>query len=228
MILNIGRWQLSIKQLHFDTEALMSAYSERASGWQRTIRRFGMERSYRKLWVNLPIRFKEKSRVLDMGAGTGALAESFKMSYPLSDITLLDLNEQMLEQAHENLRFTVKLVHANAVTYQPRDGRFDILMCAHLIEHLDCPSKVFEGWKACLDEDSYVVLVVTRNTWYNRLLQFNWNLNIFRHSLIEKEFKKSGYTICHSDKMPDFLASRLSQVFVAKYEGRHNAHADHR
>ncbi len=162
--------------------------------------------------------FPAESQVLDIGSGTGCLAQSFKNHYCHSEITLLDLNNEMLEQATNELAFPIKIIHANATTYRSKNKLYDVVICAHLIEHIEDPVKTFQHWRSCLHNDSYIVLIATRNKWFNRWLNLTWNLNLYRDDEIKEKLSCAGYQVCYSTYLPGFLASMMSRVYIARLD----------
>lgn len=216
MNIKFGSWQLTVEQPQMDTSALMAIYSRRASRWKKVVQRYGVDRSYSKLWQLMPIRFEIKSRVLDIGAGTGTLAKSFKQNYPQSNITLLDLNTEMLDQAVRDLSFPVEIIHANAASYRSKGQVYDVVICAHVIEHMEDPVSTLRHWQSCFHEDSYIVLIVTRKKWFNSWLNLSWNLNLYHEDELLRKFKLAGYEVCHTLHLPGIVAGKLSRVYVAR------------
>jgi tRNA (cmo5U34)-methyltransferase len=87
----------------------------------------------------LGLRGGEVRRVLDLGAGTGLMAEAVLSSYPDAELVLLDGSAAMLEQA------AVRLPGATRVVADFREelpaGPFDAVVSSLAIHHLEHPDQ---------------------------------------------------------------------------------------
>jgi len=82
-------------------------------------------------------------RVLDLGAGTGLLSDMVARSFPQASISLVDLSPGMLEVARrrfagEPSRFDVRVMD---YTREPLSGRYEAVVSALSIHHLDASEK---------------------------------------------------------------------------------------
>jgi len=92
----------------------------------------------------LPFTPVQTLRVLDVGAGTGLLAERVARRFPKAELTLLDVSQEML--AHARARFADE--PAGRVRFEvgdyaraPLGGPFDAVVSALSIHHLPDPEK---------------------------------------------------------------------------------------
>jgi len=97
---------------------------------------------YRTLLMLIPRNREEAFRFLDLGTGTGLVADLILRAFPNSTADLLDVSEKMLEKARE--RFTGN----PRVRFWIRDyadgdlpGRYDVIASAMSIHHLDDDGK---------------------------------------------------------------------------------------
>lgn len=93
---------------------------------------------YRTALSLIPYPQQVHFRVLDLGAGTGLLAQCVSEQFPHAHITLVDISESMLSQAQE--RFSAQpgrfeFITADYAT-QAIAGHFDIVLSALSIHHL--------------------------------------------------------------------------------------------
>jgi len=79
-------------------------------------------------------------RVLDLGAGTGLLAEFVARAFPEARLTLLDGAGAMLAQARERLGDRASYVIGDFADPLP-EGPWDAIVSALAIHHLDDPGK---------------------------------------------------------------------------------------
>ncbi len=91
----------------------------------------------------LPFEGTVRVRGLDLGAGTGVLAEGILRRYPLAEVTVFDLAENMLDAARERLQ-----KFENRVTFQKGDFSkddfgigYDLILSGLSIHHLGNPQK---------------------------------------------------------------------------------------
>jgi len=82
-------------------------------------------------------------RVLDLGAGTGLLSMFVREAMPQASLTLVDIADQMLDQARA--RFAgqqdhVRIIHADYLQ-DDLPGPFDAICSALSIHHLETPQK---------------------------------------------------------------------------------------
>lgn len=74
---------------------------------------------------------KKDLRVLDVGTGSGCIAVTLALNLPFSEVTAIDLSEQALETASENIeRFHahVRLLHADIFDYNPGTECYDLIV----------------------------------------------------------------------------------------------------
>lgn len=113
-----------------------------AAAWAAALRRF------------LPV---PPARVLDIGAGTGALSLlAAELGY---EVTALDLSAQMLAKAREKAGVRgheVTFVHARAD--EPPDGPFDAVMERHVAWTLPDPVAAMRAWRDVVRPGGHLVL----------------------------------------------------------------------
>lgn len=86
---------------------------------------------------SIPFYSKDRIKVLDLGCGTGNIAQSMKERFPRASITCVDLAENMIEIAR------LKLVNLTDITFLNADFRdldfneeFDVVVSSLAIHHL--------------------------------------------------------------------------------------------
>ncbi|MEF2965588.1 class I SAM-dependent methyltransferase [Paenibacillus sp. M1] len=81
-------------------------------------------------------------RILDLGAGTGLLSGFLWHKYPQAHFTLMDLSENMLEQAKQRFQGKTNFEYVVAdYTEYPFAESYDIVVSSLSIHHLTHPAK---------------------------------------------------------------------------------------
>lgn len=97
---------------------------------------------YKTLVQLVPFEKNDAFSLLDLGAGTGLVTSLVLNVFPETNATLVDISEKMLEKARE--RFTGNhSVSFEVMDYAKKmpEGRFDVVVSALSIHHLDDPDK---------------------------------------------------------------------------------------
>lgn len=83
--------------------------------------------------------FKEGSRLLDIGCGTGQLIEVVGQAHPSISSTGLDLTFEMVEIAHDRLGKRIPLCCGDATKLPFADKTFDILVSTSVFHYIGDP-----------------------------------------------------------------------------------------
>ena len=90
--------------------------------------------SYSKTLARIDL--QKGSKILDLGCGTGALLKILEDRFPSSELTGIDLTEEMLAVAKQKLSDNVELLLGSA-TNLPFDSKsFDWILMSNVIGHL--------------------------------------------------------------------------------------------
>jgi tRNA (cmo5U34)-methyltransferase len=91
----------------------------------------------------LPFEGTVRVRGLDLGAGTGVLAEGILRRYPLAEVTVFDLAENMLDAARERLTKFENRVNFLKGDFSKNDFGigYDLILSGLSIHHLGNPQK---------------------------------------------------------------------------------------
>lgn len=101
---------------------------------------------------------ERRFRVLDLGCGTGALAQLVLDSLPFARVTGVDLSANMVDAARDRLGGRVRLHQADAERLPFAEGAFDAVLANDVFHHLpDGPRASFESWRV-LARDGMLVL----------------------------------------------------------------------
>jgi len=119
--------------------------------------------------------FKDKTRILDVGTGTGFLALLLaELGY---DVVGIDFSRGMLEVAiqkarRSNLEVEFKIADAESLPFD--NNSFDAVICRHLLWTLPNPQKAVKEWKRVVKPKGKVVAI--DGSWFGK----SWASNIRR------------------------------------------------
>lgn len=87
-------------------------------------------------------------RLLDLGCGTGALAELVLGEIPRARLSCVDLSPRMAEAARERLGGRAEVLLCDAERLPFRDGSFDAAWCNDSFHHYPDPERAaFQAWR---------------------------------------------------------------------------------
>ena len=161
--------------------ALLRAYDRAAAGWHAGISKLGYPGAYRAFLEACPP--DRAGHVLDAGTGSGAFAAAFAESAGVPErLVLLDPSAPMLAEAGARLRglgAEPEMVE-DGVGAALGDARFDVVLCAHVIEHLPDPGAALAWLVGRLAPGGRLYLAASRPHWCTALLRWKWGHRAYR------------------------------------------------
>ncbi len=119
-----------------------------------------------------------EARILDCGVGNGSLSIALDsiLQGPV-DYHAIDTSAEMLVQAksmmqHAGLR--PQLIQADVLSLPYDDHSFDVVMAAHVLEHLPDPQRALAEMVRVLRPGGMVFICVTRHSILGALVQLLW------------------------------------------------------
>ena len=101
----------------------------------------------------------EPSRVLDIGCSNGALGRNIKHIYPKSHITGIEYDPAMAEIAAKSLDHVIIAdLDSPGWLAQTQSDRFDLIVCADVLEHLRQPPKTLGALKRMLEPGGTIIV----------------------------------------------------------------------
>lgn len=172
-----GSWKISVQRRALTLPELARRYDQSSIHWQRTLDRLGFPAAYESLMREVA-GDERPATVLDCGVGTGALSLALARvtSAPFA-LTAVDVSTCMLEEAEIALRgchADVTLRQANAATLPFDDNSFDLVMTAHMLEHLVDPAEALDEMFRVLRPGGRLIVCVTRRTLPGMMIHLKW------------------------------------------------------
>ena len=162
---------------------LASRYDAVSGKWARTARRFRLNAAYCEPLLASQVvkdlmQVEPQARILDCGVGNGSLsiALSSLMKGP-ADFHAIDTSAEMLVQAKSVMQHAgldPQLLQADVMSLPYEDQSFDVVMAAHVLEHLPDPQRALAEMVRVLKPDGMVFLCVTRPSVFGALIQLLW------------------------------------------------------
>lgn len=179
----IGSWEVLISRRPLSTTDLASRYDAVSGKWARTARRFQLNTAYReplltsRVVINL-MQVEPQARILDCGVGNGSLSIALDSLVKGSvDFHAIDTSAEMLVQAKSVMQHAgldPHLQQADVMSLPYEDQSFDVVMAAHVLEHLPDPQRALAEMVRVLKPGGMVFLCVTRPSLFGALVQLLW------------------------------------------------------
>lgn len=165
-----------------DTAQLAQRYDDSAPVWQSTIARLGYDRSYTRLFTTLQnknaLSITDNSRVLDVGIGSGALVKSLaQVSNTHPQIHGVDISDKMLDESARQLQGYHPTLRQASVTSLPYpDNHFDMVMTAHVLEHLPNATVGVAEMLRVLKRNGKLLVLMTRQGLWGQWIRQKWGI----------------------------------------------------
>ena len=178
-----GSWEIAINRRTRSIEDLSGQYDAASESWGRTARRFRLEVGYRNPLLAsgtamIIARAGPDARVLDCGIGSGSL--SIALDGIVSDhVTYhgIDTSCGMLVAADTEMHragMSARLEQADILSIPYPDLSFDVVMAAHVLEHLPDPRLALAEMVRVLKPGGMVFVCMTRRSVFGTFIQLRW------------------------------------------------------
>ncbi|WP_299687079.1 class I SAM-dependent methyltransferase [uncultured Tateyamaria sp.] len=188
-------------------------YDAAATGWQDGIAKLGFLDAYAQLMQAAP--GKPTPRVMDVGTGTGAFAAAWIAANgrPRA-LTLLDLSPVMLDTAAARVP-TDRAIAASIGAPLEDVPLQDVILCAHVIEHLDDPATALAWLYARLAPGGLLVLALSKPHWCTALVRWRWGNAAFSPTQAREMLDQAGFAQIATHPFQSGPPSRVSCGYTA-------------
>lgn len=198
-----------------DTE---DRYEAVAPKWSDKMRVLGYYDGYLGFLSDRKPKLPARLEVIDIGTGTGAMAEAWTAIHGAPDrMVLLDQSPTMLKFAEGALaRRGVNSEICDIGLEEARLGLFDVLLAAHVIEHFEDPLSALKAMRSMARPGARLWMSVSKPHWCNVIIWLQWRHRTFRPQEIEELFRKAGFAVEAHYSFPSGPPSRTSFGIVAR------------
>jgi demethylmenaquinone methyltransferase/2-methoxy-6-polyprenyl-1,4-benzoquinol methylase len=199
----LGSWRVSIDRRAHDVVELTDRYNDEAASWQNTLARLGIARSYQSIAATLGKRLENRDihcpvRILDCGAGTATLSIALaKTCTRETRISAVDISAGMIQQASkafDEAGLSVDLERADVRKLPHASNTQDVVIAAHVLEHLADPSIALAEMYRVLKPGGLIVLCCTRRSLSGRWIQMKWRTHTVTQSMLFQWLSQQGFT----------------------------------
>ena len=179
----IGSWEILISRRPLSRTDLANRYDAVSGKWARTVRRFRLNAAYCEPLLASQVvmdlmQVEPQARILDCGVGNGSLSIALDslIKGPV-DFHAIDTSAEMLVQAKSVMQHAGLDPHfqqADVMSLPYEDQSFDVVMAAHVLEHLPDPQRALAEVVRVLKPGGMVFLCVTRPSLFGALIQLKW------------------------------------------------------
>jgi len=222
-----GTWRVSIDRVPPTSLDLTRAYDRASARWSLISGLLGYSRAYPELFAELrrdgwlgPS--PSGACVLDCGTGTGVLVRALPLDLARSfRIHGVDRSPGMLAQAaieFGRVPEPVELRRADIRRLPFPSGGFDVVMSAHMLEHLSDPLDGLREMVRVLRPGGTLLLVTTRPSVPEAVLRLAWRYRTFNQAWLLHALTACGLTRsrCYRVGRRPRIARWLSRAYVGR------------
>ncbi|MEL6467175.1 MAG: methyltransferase domain-containing protein [Pseudomonadota bacterium] len=193
---------------------LQAIYDAAATGWQDGISKLGFPDAYAQLMKAAPR--TTHPRVLDVGTGTGAFAQAWiNAQGSPATLTLTDISPAMLEAATDRLPNARALVVGVGAALEDLPAQ-DVVLCAHVIEHLDDPEAALRWLRSQMVSGDLLVLAMSRPHWCTALVRWRWGNAAYTPEQAQTLLSRAGFVDIALHSFTKGPPSRVSHGYIAR------------
>ncbi len=180
---NLGSWEFSVRRRVQTPQELADRYDHAAETWSRTAERFRLDVAYRTALsrggiTSIATGSNEPASILDCGIGTGALSTALhRARSDRAYFVGIDTSSEMVARAEDTFRnsgIEGDVWQANVEAIPFGDATFDIVLAAHVLEHLPDPSVGFREMVRVLKPGGHLFFCATRPSLFGTFVQVHW------------------------------------------------------
>lgn len=202
MEMAMGTWRVSVQRVPPSGIELARIYDRTAQYWDASLTLLGYRKAYTELFAGLRATgllngVVSDGRVLDCGIGTGALSLALMETIgPTVQMSGVDIAPQMIQKARSafNKAGVAASLYVEDVSALPfASDSFDVVMSAHMLEHLRDYACGLEEMMRVLRSGCPLLIVVTRRGIADTLLRLKWRHGSVRSGSLLDWMTNAGF-----------------------------------
>lgn len=226
---SIGSWRISVERKPFENGELRHLYDRASPRWDKSLDRMGVPDAYDSILgtalnANVQADLPSTPKVLDCGVGTGALSSALirTLRRPL-DLYGVDLSPGMLGRAKALLagtavHLTLRQADIRALPYA--DDMFDVVMAAHVLEHLFDPLSALSEMMRVLKPGGILLMCLTRSSGLGAWIRVRWRTHGVTPTAAQNLLAQAGLnSIRCVSQQTNYLAKQLTVACVGVKPG---------
>ena len=151
-------------------------------------------------------------KILDVGCGTGTLG--FEIKKRGNEVWGLDINKKAIDLAKKKLDKTFLYDSADPDDLPIKDEKFDVIVFADILEHLDEPEAVLREYKKYLKEDGCVIVSLPNfASWTIRFKRLFGPLKPAKYGILD-ETHKHFYDLEKAKKLVEEAGIEIKKLDV--------------
>jgi demethylmenaquinone methyltransferase/2-methoxy-6-polyprenyl-1,4-benzoquinol methylase len=221
---SLGSWNFSIGRRAFAARELEGHYDDASDGWHTTISKLGFEAAYAGLVEQALPEVATTGcagplTVLDAGIGAGAFAAAFAAHCPRDlQLTGVDVSAEMLRHAERHLNdrnLMAELLKGDVNSLPFAEGCFDVVLVAHVIEHMADPVQALAELYRVLKPGGILIACVTQRSSAGAYIQLKWRTHRVDAQTALGWLERCGFSNVRTVKLAQSAAARrLSSGYV--------------
>lgn len=208
-------------------DELKSAYDIHATGWAKKLKRLSIQDAYGGMLAHIFANAPQESdsahplRVLDAGVGAADLSLAFaNVADRKFSLDAFDISPRMLDESARRLKAqgVMPNLHLAAATKLPfEDNQFDIIMTAHMLEHLPTPALALRELIRVLKPGGRLIAFITRRSMLGFGIQLKWRVHAVTPAIANNWLSAGGLRDVYCvEREERSLLDRLSVVCVGR------------
>lgn len=195
---------------------LARIYDAAETGWQDGISKLGFLDAYADLMAHSPAPDTATPRVLDVGTGTGAFAQAWTDAHGLPGaLTLTDIAPAMLNAARARMP-QARAINAPLGAELPDIPPQDVVLCAHVIEHLNDPHAALCWLHDRLAPGGLLIMAVSKPHWCTALVRWRWGNAAYPPAQVQTMLARTGFRDIAIHAFRSGPPSRVSCGYIAR------------
>lgn len=221
----IGSWQLRLDRRPLSPAALAARYDQAAPGWAAITSKYQYSDAYEHLLNSFLVQNdlhtgSEPLRALDAGVGAGAfsLALQAVTERPLQ-LTAIDISPAMLRETSKRFRsahLPARLVETDIRELPFDDASFDLVLAAHVLEHLPDPATALREVHRVLRPGGWVVTCMTRRSLLGTYIQAKWRTHRLSGEQSAAWLRSAGFAVLTPASQPRGVFSLTSVTTIGQ------------